>query len=388
MGRTDDAVPAGGFTPHWAMPAIRVGIREVRSLSVAAMPVAASRSPHEGTWRLTCTAQCPRPVVHERPVTTVPCSAVPPVATPRRAARRLRGAVRDAIRYSIEGALRTRAGLAAVNRLHQALSLAQKRRFYYLSLDLPCRAAGPWTVSFAGRRLVLPLHPDFDFGWMAATAFHGYETEVHELYEALLRGPRRPRVFFDVGANYGLHSLKFLVHGVRVVSFEPNVACHPFFLACCRRNGVVPDLRPVAIGAGAGEVRLWVPTGQTWLGTTVERVAHTWGDDGVDTLSVCQTSLDEVVRRDGLTPDLVKIDTEGSELSVLTGADETLRRARPLLILESSPKRQGRRALFDLLSSYDYHLHALQFAERRSPALALDAFERSDASNFVARPAV
>jgi hypothetical protein len=84
----------------------------------------------------------------------------------------------------------------------------------------------------------------------------------------------------------------------------------------------------------------------------------------------------------------VKIDTEGSELSVLTGADETLRRARPLLILESWPERQGRRALFDLLSSYDYHLHALQFAEPRSPALALDAFERSDASNFVARPAV
>jgi FkbM family methyltransferase len=340
------------------------------------------------TWRLTCIALRRRLVVHERPATEVRYSAEPPAATTPRAATGLRGVVRGAIRFLLEGALRTRAGLAAVNRLHRALSLAQKRRFYYLSVDLPCRAAGPWTVSFAGRRLVLPLHPDFDFGWTAATAFHGYETEIYELYEALLQEPRPPRVFFDVGASYGLHSLKFLAHGVRVVSFEPNTACHPFFLACCRRNGVAPDLRPVAIGAGAGEVRLWVPTGQTWLGTTVERVARTWGDDGVETLSVWQTSLDEVVRRDGLMPDVVKIDTEGSELSVLVGADEILRRARPLIILESWPERQGRRALFDLLSSYDYDLHALQFAEGRSPALALDAFESSVASNFVSRPAV
>jgi hypothetical protein len=74
-----------------------------------------------------------------------------------------------------------------VNRLHQALSPSQKRRFFYLSIDLPCRVEGPWTVDFAGRRLVLPLHRDFDLAWAAATTFRGHDTELHELYEALVR---------------------------------------------------------------------------------------------------------------------------------------------------------------------------------------------------------
>jgi FkbM family methyltransferase len=285
--------------------------------------------------------------------------------------------------------VRTPGGLAVVNRLHAALTLHQKRRFFYACFDLACPVEGPWTVDFAGRRLVLPLRRDFALAWSAATAFHGYDTELHELYESLVRGPRPPRVFFDVGASYGLHSLKLLAHGARVVSFEPNAACHPFFKACCERNGLRPDLRPVAVGAVSGPAELRIPNGQSWLGTTAAPVARGWGDAvEIETCRVRQVMLDDVMNTDHLVPDVVKIDTEGSELAVLAGAQAILERARPLVLLESWPESPERVVLFELLTSYGYRLHALRFATRPSPALALPAFLDSPATNFAARPRI
>jgi FkbM family methyltransferase len=275
----------------------------------------------------------------------------------------------------------------AVNRLHRGLSLHQKRRFFYACFDLAGPVEGPWIVDFAGRRLVLPLHRDFQPAWMAATGFHGYDTEMHETYESLVRGPRPPRVFYDVGASYGLHSLKLLAHGTHVVSFEPNTGCHAFFLACCDRNGLQADLRPVAAGAVCSRVELAIPNGQSWLATTAAPVARRWRDEvEVETRRVLQVTLDDVMKADHLVPDVIKIDTEGSELAVLAGAQTILEHARPLLLLESWPDSAERGVLFELATACDYRLHALRFAIPPSPALTRAEFVDSPATNFAARP--
>jgi FkbM family methyltransferase len=200
-----------------------------------------------------------------------------------------------------------------------------------------------------------------------------------------VRAPQPPRVFLDVGASYGLHSLKLLAHGVRVVSFEPNPACQPFFMECCRHNGLRPDLRPVAVGDRAGRAELRVPRGRTWLGTTAGAVAAGWARDvEIETLHVPQVTLDEVVEIDGIVPDVIKIDTEGSELAVLEGARAILENARPMLVFESWPGTPWRPAIFTLLAAYGYRLHALSFAAPCSAALTGAPFVDSSASNFAA----
>ncbi len=286
---------------------------------------------------------------------------------------------------ALASVLRLPGGLRFVNHWHQSLSPAQKRRFFYLSADLSCRVEGPWIVDFGGRRLTLPLHRDFDLAWLAATAFHGYDPELHEFYQTLVRAPTPPVVFFDVGANYGLHSLKLLAHGVRVVSFEPNPACEPFFMECCRRNGLCPDLRLTAVGDRAGWAELRVPRGRPWLGTTAAEVANGWSSDvDSETLRVPQITLDDVVATEGIVPDVIKIDTEGTELAVLEGARRTLQTARPVLVLESWATPPRRQALFALLTAHGYGLHALHFAAPPSTALTSAAFVGSAATNFVA----
>jgi hypothetical protein len=72
------------------------------------------------------------------------------------------------------------------------------------------------------------------------------------------------------------------------------------------------------------------------------------------------TTLDEIAKTHGLERiDLVKIDVEGSETAVLQGAQEALRKFRPVLVAEAqdaSLRKQGSSVseLLELLRALDY----------------------------------
>lgn len=203
-----------------------------------------------------------------------------------------------------------------------------------------------------------------------------------------MTGPRPPRVVFDVGASYGLHSLKHLAHGARVISFEPNPACHRFLEECCERNGLRPEIHAVAVGDSPGRAELVVPGEETYLGTVCNSVKRAWhGRADVTRRLVPQLTLDAFAQAEGLVPDLVKIDVEGGELAVLEGARGLLRSARPKLVFECWPGSPERRALFLLLASHGYRLRPLLFPDGTGAPLPLTAFQDSPVLNFVAHPA-
>jgi FkbM family methyltransferase len=294
---------------------------------------------------------------------------------------RCRGLVRAVLKASVS----TRAGLRATNLIHSRLPRTVRRRLFFLCADEYWRVEGHWLAQFAGRRLVLPLSRDFQYGWFAAIAFDSYDPEMHDLYAALVRCATPPRVFFDVGANYGLHSLRLLAHGVRVVSFEPNPLCHAFFTECCRVNGLTPDIEPVAVGEISGLVDLAVPDDRTWLGSTIPDVWEEWRGAAIQTWSVRQVSLDAYIAGRGLAPDLLKIDVEGGEAAVLRGATWLLTTVRPTVIFESWPLPSKRAELHAILDDLDYGIATVAMGPE-GDALMYDQFLTSAATNFIARP--
>ncbi len=127
--------------------------------------------------------------------------------------------------------------------------------------------AGNWRLEFAGKPFLLPISGNNAWlEWDLAISACGHELELKLTYETLIRS-HRPGQFFDIGANYGQHSLLFLIHGVPTVSFEPNPACHHYFRRCCELNGVECGLQPIALDAEEGTADLWFPETGTWLGT-------------------------------------------------------------------------------------------------------------------------
>jgi FkbM family methyltransferase len=293
----------------------------------------------------------------------------------------MRSLVRAPIQRFIRMLIATSAGLRFVNLVHRHLSPAARLRFFYLCCDPRWRVSGHWTIDFAGRRLRLPLSHDFPDAWLSAIGFHGYDLEIYALYERLITGPRPPRVVFDVGANYGLHALRFLVGGVRVLAFEPNPDCHRWFRTWCAANRVPCELEAVAVGERAGTVTLAFPDGRTYLGTTNPEVRQRWPEATVRAVAVTQVALDDVVRERRLAPDFVKIDTEGSEIAVLRGAVDLLRTVQPTLMFEAWREADTRRPLWDILDKHGYAIAAV--SDARAP-LTRSAFIEARDTNFLA----
>ena len=245
---------------------------------------------------------------------------------------------------------------------------------------------GDWRVRFAGRDVIVPLSAARAWlDWDVALSLLGHDPEIKRTYAALVRSPRRPQLFFDVGANYGTHSLLMLVHGVNTVTFEPNPSCAPVFEELCRANGVRGRWEAIALGEAEGEVELCFDERDTWSGSTSGTPAEA-GEGTRRRIRVPQTTLDAYVERLGEAPDWVKLDVEGAEHPVLSGARHTLRAFRPRVIFESwaGPARER---IAETFERADYRICALPWDAIAEPrALTAEAFLTASATNFLAVP--
>ena len=245
---------------------------------------------------------------------------------------------------------------------------------------------GTWTVAFDGSRVVVPLVADrLWLDWDQAMSLAGHEPEVKDAYRRLLeRGPR-PDVFVDVGANYGTHSLLFLGAGVPTLTFEPNDTCHAYFREACALNGFAPDFQPYALGAASGEVELFFPPDQTWLGTTDPRIVERLRRESqLASRRVEVKRLDDYAAALAGKSVLLKIDAEGHELAILRGGAALLAQTRPTIVFESLPG-SDREALSGLLTGAGYRVDVLS-GTAPPREIAPSEFVATEATNFIARP--
>lgn len=135
--------------------------------------------------------------------------------------------------------------------------------------------------------------------------------------------------YVDVGANNGyFYSLKLARRGCVVHCFEPDPSIRAHLSRNVIRNGLEAQIRifGVALGQRSGTVVL-----------TDNRAAMGHVSAAPDSVGVsvpCERLDDLVARGDVPRIDLMKIDVEGGEHDVLRGALESLRRDRPVILLE------------------------------------------------------
>jgi len=172
--------------------------------------------------------------------------------------------------------------------------------------------------------------------------------DVHDpdfFYFSQLAG--QPGLFIDVGGNRGQSaaSVRVVWPECAIASFEPNPLVVPALSHIAKILGRM-QVHNVALGMAEHETTLLLPwvDGQPFLeqGTIApEQFERQWIIDGFaqhgQHLSTTEMRVN-VHRLDtfGLTPMAMKVDAEGSELAVLQGAEETLRRHQPVLMVENN----------------------------------------------------
>ena len=205
-----------------------------------------------------------------------------------------------------------------------------------------------------GVKIKVRLNQDDDIGAWAGDFDPEKETSV---FLPLLR---EGMIVLDIGANVGFFSL-LIAQRVgrigRVYAFEPvpsifvrlkeNIALNGF-------ENIVPV--PIAISSYSGKTNMTVYYGASSL---FRRVS----DEFVE---VPTERLDDFVEREGIERvDAIKLDVEGAELHVIRGADKTIRRFKPIMMVEINPdtlKAAGTtpQELFETIVSYGYKAHVIR----------------------------
>lgn len=144
-------------------------------------------------------------------------------------------------------------------------------------------------------------------------------------------------VVLDIGANIGYYTLLFsqLVganeNGL-VIAVEPyheNVHLLELNLKLNRVTNV--KVLPVAISDGVGSAQMFIANGSNW------HALHPTEMTSQRTITVPTTTIDAIAAELERPIDLIRMDIEGWEVKALRGAEGTLRRDCPSLVMEIHP---------------------------------------------------
>jgi FkbM family methyltransferase len=132
---------------------------------------------------------------------------------------------------------------------------------------------------------------------------------------------RRRGLALDIGANVGLWARDLCTHFQQVIAVEPVSD----FRDCLLRNVTAENLeiKPVALGATTAMINMIITPSNT-------------GHSHVDTASVGQGNI-AMITLDSLNlpqVDYIKIDCEGFENNIILGAQQTILKYRPIMVVE------------------------------------------------------
>ncbi len=207
-------------------------------------------------------------------------------------------------------------------------------------------------LSFEEKLKKLFVPPSLYIRYKARKEFRSGEKEI-ALLPFLADGQS---IALDIGANKGVWSYLLAQICPEVHAFEPNPKMFSVLKSCA---GDTITCHPVALSNQSGQSSLFIPRRKSGslsnqggsLSTRISGKDHQ--EVTVETRRLDEYNFDKI--------GFIKIDVEGFEMAVLEGAQETLARCRPTLVIELEAHHTGR-PLPDLIrevESYGYEAYFL-----------------------------
>jgi len=190
--------------------------------------------------------------------------------------------------------------------------------------------------------------------------FAGFEPQQSGIFLRLIE---RADVFLDVGSNIGYYTIPAAVQpDIQIEAFEPLPAAHRYLVANVELNGIrMCGCHNVAVSSEEGPLSFFFSSNPRF-GFVKDQLTATGSLDReqgntsalVQEIRTQSLTLDAFSEREGLPGvDVIKIDAEGAEESVLGGARDILSRWSPHIFCEVLPGRESA-GIDRLLSSLGY----------------------------------
>jgi FkbM family methyltransferase len=221
----------------------------------------------------------------------------------------------------------------------------------------------PWTW-------VLEPFTIHGFGWNCRWLPTEFDTVAHRIFwsglrewesetsPVILNHLRHARCFIDIGANCGIYSVIgcAINPSLQVVAVEPVPDVFSALERNVRQNKC--ESRVAALNVALGTTNGTVEFHQAEDATMSSLATSGYlGQRGQLIQVECRT-LDSIVQELNVEPDFLKIDVEGFEDAVLSGAESVLTRFKPQIVLEANPGDPGDRVT-EILAKHGYSFFVL-----------------------------
>jgi FkbM family methyltransferase len=146
---------------------------------------------------------------------------------------------------------------------------------------------------------------------------------------------RADDVVWDVGANVGLFGLTSAALGAKVFLFEPDLRCAEMARRSANLNDFKhsPSVLPIAVSSAIGIEALSVSVRNSSTSHLSAVAGSTQTGGSIGMVDVPTFSLDALLEWIP-APNFVKVDVEGAELLVLSGAKNLLAQHKPTVYFE------------------------------------------------------
>lgn len=176
-------------------------------------------------------------------------------------------------------------------------------------------------------------------GHFAFSNFANWGEGHNSAFQKCVKTCRGKKCVFDVGAHIGLVSLPMSVavgaEG-RVYAFEPADSNRGFLLDHIAQNGI--DNIEVCSDLVGDSVKEKVKFFEQQQATGMNSVVVRKNSETFRETYKRQCTLDSFCAEKGLRPEVIKIDVEGYELSVLRGAQRLIKECTPVIFLSVHPE--------------------------------------------------
>ncbi len=178
---------------------------------------------------------------------------------------------------------------------------------------------------------------------------------------------RQEKIFIDVGAHIGsiLSEVRRNCASVDIFAIEaiPRKADN------IRNSFKDITVYNCAVGDHEGDVTFYENTQKSGYSSLIKPSTPEF----IKELTVPLRKMDDLISHQGV--DIIKIDVEGAELSVLQGSSNIIKTSSPVILFESAPGEQKvKEALWDYFQSHGYILLAPNRLAHNDPGLGLETF--------------
>jgi FkbM family methyltransferase len=261
------------------------------------------------------------------------------------------------------------------------------KKYFKILLAFFLKNASDFTIKSNGNIISIPT----DMSWAFENGEY-YEYNVIYFLDILFSKYKEP-IFFDIGANYGYYTVKYAELCKKVLSFEPVNQTYSVLASNIKRNKL-QNVMAYKLGISDKKqdcmINLYSSSGNNSIFDRDIPSEHPCKKIGTQHISLL--SLDEFIQQNpAIYPDIIKIDVEGSELNVLSGAKDTILKHSPVIVIEYSQNTSydagyQREELIENLKMFSYTIYGIPEDPNEYRLIPEMEFQSEKISNLIALP--